>query len=902
MTQELSLFDTLLSTNTNTTKPQGEGQTSKEGSSLFDNLLKSVQTSTTAQDSSTNKGDKNTSSVIELVKQQTVATNTNNSDITNQSTTNSKIVNNPSNIVTNENSDNKPTQTSNGSVTSSSNAIILNDSQKVKIETPTQQSSTISQATGVVEVNETEKLSVESETNIKPSPKKQLVDEEVVSKSKHEIKNESKILDDGEFKAYRTTSILDNEQIKNQKPLSEIERILIDKGITIPLSKIHKIDSTDTISSNKTDSSLLKTSSSDLGVEVDGEINQNKSNLDTTKIKEVSTNIENKTTPTNTSSIQVSIPPLLETDTKVEIKIDLPSTTKPVTSNETIDSKNNNITQIDNTIKDSVSQNNKETILNDNKIIVQSTDIQSSNTKQVKGDINTIVTPVIQVENIDNVSQSISNEEKIQQKPIDSGVVSTTPSTVAKSSLFDELTSINPISNNLPTQNKNIDTSIPTTITTPVISTQDTIISDNSIDAQIPQVVQIKPNQEVKSKVEIPLDSKLSTATPIVTDSNLSSPISGDKTIAEPTNKQLAGEKFVKLNSDDLGKKLDIKIEEPKVANQPQPTTKPQNSLLDKLIEDSLKISKAETPLSNVEVKKSEMLLDEVKIKDTQVKSDLMENMYKSSVSKNISIAAMHNVTMAKDIAKNASSVTDVQKSSDMLGLNLESIQKVSDQEMSDATTENKKDTSSQVNRAFLEKNISKQDILVKNDTQILDDSKKVVSTQEIKTNTNNATQKIVEVVISDAEVLTIQNRIIGARQQLGSMMSSVAKAMYENYKPPHTAFKIFLNPANLGQIAILIRSQRSDNSLSISMNMSNSSTLESVVANQNELRNALSKTFDDKHTFELDFKLDSDSSSNSNNSSFENTQQEQQNNTTNDRETFEDIPTSQEQKNGTYF
>jgi hypothetical protein len=406
----------------------------------------------------------------------------------------------------------------------------------------------------------------------------------------------------------------------------------------------------------------------------------------------------------------------------------------------------------------------------------------------------------------------------------------------------------------------------------------------------------------LQQKVEMPVDSKQVNSTAVVTNSNLSSLSSGDKVVAEATNKQLAGEKFVNLNSEDLGKKLEIKIEEPKVANQPQPTTKPQNSLLDKLIEDSLKISKAETPLSNVEVKKSEMLLDEVKIKDTQVKSDLMENMYKSSVSKNISIAAMHNVTMAKDIAKNATSVTDVQKSADMLGLNLEGIQKASDQEMTDVTIENKKDTSSQVNRAFLEKNILKQDVLVKNDTQILDDSKKVVSTQEIKTNINSATQKIVEVVISDAEVLTIQNRIIGARQQLGSMMSSVAKAMYENYKPPHTAFKIFLNPANLGQIAILIRSQRSDNSLSISMNMSSSATLESIVANQNELRSALSKTFDDKHTFELDFKLDSDSSNNSNNSGFENAQQEQQNQSDETIETFEDIPASQEQKNGTYF
>ncbi len=893
MTKELSLFDTLLSTNTNTTKSQGDSQPSKEGSSLFDDLLKSVKTQTstssTIQENISHKSGQTSSVLAEVSKIPTLTTDTTNINtinITKQSVPNPNTANNVVDTATNETGENKSTQTVNVSTSVPSNTSVSSDFKKIQVETPTQQSSMVVQTTNEAETSEL-KTSIDSEKNTKISPEKQSIDQEVTPKSKDEIKNESQ--------PYRTTSILDNEQIKNQKPLSEIERILIDKGITIPFSKSQKLDTTttDSLPVNKITVSLDKTiGSSDL---VGAELNQKNQSV-----------VENKTTPVNSSLSQVDVSQLPKSDTQVEIEVDVQSPSKLVENSVKTDSVKSSITQVENVIKETSTTNNKEinTSVNNDKTIVKNSDIQSIETKQSKSDIGVVSVPTSidnQVEKIENVVQSVSDEGKNQPKPIDSGVVSTPSPTSTGGSLFDELTNIKPTSINIQPQTKNIDTTISTPISTPVTLAQGTMVVDNNADVQPTQVVQQKQTQEVQSKVEVPVDSKPST-TVLAIDSNLSSVVSSDKAKAEVTNKQLAGEKLVNLNSEDLGKKLDIKIEEPKVASQNQPTTKPQNSLLDKLIEDSLKISKDQTPVSNVEVKKSEILLDEVKIKDTEVKSSLMENMYKSSVSKNISIAAMHNVTMAKEIAKNATSVTEVQKSADMLGINLEGIQKVSDQAVSDATIENKKDTSSQVNRAFLEKNILKQDILVKNDVQILDDSKKVVSAQEVKTNTNNATQKIVEIVISDAEVLTIQNRIIGARQQLGSMMSSVAKAMYENYKPPHTAFKIFLNPANLGQIAIMIRSQRSDNSLSISMNMSNSATLESVVANQNELRNALSRTFDDKHTFELDFKLDSDSSNNGNNSGFENAQQEQQSQSNNNTTTFEDIPASQEQKNGTYF
>ena len=59
----------------------------------------------------------------------------------------------------------------------------------------------------------------------------------------------------------------------------------------------------------------------------------------------------------------------------------------------------------------------------------------------------------------------------------------------------------------------------------------------------------------------------------------------------------------------------------------------------------------------------------------------------------------------------------------------------------------------------------------------------------------------------------------------MATMMSDIARQMYENYKPPVTVFRINLNPVDLGNIAILMKNDK-NNGLSISMNISNPTTL----------------------------------------------------------------------------
>ena len=121
-----------------------------------------------------------------------------------------------------------------------------------------------------------------------------------------------------------------------------------------------------------------------------------------------------------------------------------------------------------------------------------------------------------------------------------------------------------------------------------------------------------------------------------------------------------------------------------------------------------------------------------------------------------------------------------------------------------------------------------------------------------------------VQLNVSAQATASIETRIIGARQQMGSMMSEVARNMYLNYKPPVTAFKINLMPANLGSIAIVMKSDK-ESGLSISLNMSNSATLEALVDNQAALRAALAKNFSTESAFSLDFNMQNQNSDSGN-------------------------------------
>ncbi len=123
--------------------------------------------------------------------------------------------------------------------------------------------------------------------------------------------------------------------------------------------------------------------------------------------------------------------------------------------------------------------------------------------------------------------------------------------------------------------------------------------------------------------------------------------------------------------------------------------------------------------------------------------------------------------------------------------------------------------------------------------------------------------EKMLSLDVSPSANKIIENKIIGARQGLDSMLSSLAKDMYENYKPPLSAFRINLNPSRLGSIAIIIKSKdlssKSSNKakdMSISLSLSSSATMGSLMAYQEDLKSALRQNFSNNDNFSLNFSM----------------------------------------------
>ncbi len=136
----------------------------------------------------------------------------------------------------------------------------------------------------------------------------------------------------------------------------------------------------------------------------------------------------------------------------------------------------------------------------------------------------------------------------------------------------------------------------------------------------------------------------------------------------------------------------------------------------------------------------------------------------------------------------------------------------------------------------------------------------------KISSSKNNSVEneKIVNLNISPSLALSIQSKIIGAKQGMSSMMSELAKKMYTNYKAPLTSFRINLFPSQMGSIAIMMKNDK-DSGISISMNMSNTSTLDAFIENQQSLKDSLNKTFNNNTSFNLDFNMNKQNSSNTN-------------------------------------
>ena len=302
-----------------------------------------------------------------------------------------------------------------------------------------------------------------------------------------------------------------------------------------------------------------------------------------------------------------------------------------------------------------------------------------------------------------------------------------------------------------------------------------------------------------------------------------------------------------------------IKSEDVKINNNTKVEQK--LSLMDQLIQSNSKkdiTAKIEEAVS----------LNPQSIEQTNKNSkELASNIFLADQKNSLNNQLLFNKNEAINILKNASGIEDIEKSANILDLNannLEVEQNISSENLTDLSVDEKEilDRKNILNSILNEKNIRSVDVrnLITNSIE--------ASKALLEDTINILDDKILD--IQPNLVNSIQSRIVGAKQQMASMMSDVARQMYENYKPPVTVFRMNLNPGDLGTISVLMKQDKSSG-LTINMSVSNIATLELLMENQNMLRNSLAKTFNDSANFNLDFskgeggQSQGDSSSNQN-------------------------------------
>ena len=384
-----------------------------------------------------------------------------------------------------------------------------------------------------------------------------------------------------------------------------------------------------------------------------------------------------------------------------------------------------------------------------------------------------------------------------------------------------------------------------------VISTQDN--QDTKIDLE--KVVldeNIKNNQEAKIEVKDETITKDLQKDIQILKSNEDKEISNQNSSQNIESQVVAS--VVDLETQKVETKIDTKEEivplitkEYVVDSQDNQNINSKKSLMDILIEKNSK-----NPMLNI-------LENETIIKtELEQSKDFLSNLYLGGQKNLLNSQFLLNKSEAINILKNANSLTDIEKSASILELGLQDVDVEQNVDLKTLELVKKQDLNNLdkknlLDSLLMEKSIRSEDVkhLIK---------KSIEASNALLENTLNVAEDV-ELSVNSPLSYNIQSRIIGAKQQMSTMMSDIARQMYENYRPPVTVFRINLNPLELGSIAILMKNDKNSNALTISMNASNGGTLEALVENQNVLRNSLNKTFDENTIFNLDF-----TSSNQNN------------------------------------
>ncbi len=266
------------------------------------------------------------------------------------------------------------------------------------------------------------------------------------------------------------------------------------------------------------------------------------------------------------------------------------------------------------------------------------------------------------------------------------------------------------------------------------------------------------------------------------------------------------------------------------------------------------------------EVSKIELAKREVVVQEFTPKENILNSMLQSSQKISVQLASLANISEANKLMNAEPTTKNLKKVANLLDLGLESISKIEELRTNHVEITQQKETSrfdfGVTSRVMF---VTKEII---NDLNLTKHEANLVQTQ--------VDENVVNVKVQENAINAFESKIIGARQQVNHLMSEVARNVYENYKPPLSAFRISLNPNDLGSIAIVLKSNRS--AVDVSMSMTNSNTYEVFAENQSLLRSQIARAFGENQNFNLSFSLqnsDANSASFGNSSGFANQEQQ---------------------------
>lgn len=656
-----------------------------------------------------------------------------------------------------------------------------------------------------------DKMVLEAKKNIKENnteTKKETVskDKDIVPNTKTDIPTKETISNEAKTDKKDTTAV---EKTKDKKEAVDLDK----KDNKLTDNK----KSTDLANSKN----ILNGTEQKKNIEIKTEKNIDTELLDTKNKKEIKTNTSidknNKLEKKDeTEAIKDS------KDDKTEKNKDINSTT----SKDILKQENNSILEID----EKLSDNKVSKVEN----LIKNEEIKTEKKVELKSDVkesSSLLTPNSKKENKLDEKEVSKKEIKTEIKP----EVDTSSNEKVKTS-----------SNKNETEStKNVKPEI-------IDNKSQRISTDKKEEKQDNKIVEQKINdvkhelkkEEKQTSEKVISSSEDSLKTIDEKKDTPSSKISSQNLNTSADTKNVKNEKVAqelsKLNTNPLENKEASPISKDNIKSDVKDKT-----TLEKLLDQNKAMDKGDIVSSDK--KTAEKVEPQITIKQDN-KNEFLSNIYLSSQKNsmnNQSLAVKHEGVKT---AKEAKNVDDIKKSAKLLNLEAKEVK---------VEVELSKDKDVQktnfLNRVMLNKNSIQENIQMATLNSQNNTTTATTASGAVTSDSTVIPESEVNINVSATATMTIQNRIIGARQQMSSMMSDVARNMYENYKPPVTAFRINLLPAQLGSIAILMKNDR-ESGLNISLNISNSNTLDSFIDNESGLKSALAKNFGEDTEFNLDF------------------------------------------------